>query len=127
MLAAVRRRSRELMTILIAESSPLIADRLTRTLKELPGFKTITHAADITHVMCALRKHRPSVVIVDPHIAGSGGMKLLKNIKRPQRTLVLIVLSNFACSSHRRSCLKAGADHYLDKSTEFDRVAQLIH
>jgi DNA-binding NarL/FixJ family response regulator len=114
------------MRILIAESSLLIADRLTRTLNELPRMRTITHATTVAGVIRALKEKRPHVAIVDPHIADSEGLELLKDIKRHRPAMVLIVLSNFFYRSHRRKCLAAGADYFLDKSNEFDRVPQLI-
>ncbi len=114
------------MKILIAERSDLIADRLTRILDELPRTKFITHASTVAGVIRALKENRPDVAIVDPHIADSGGIELLKNIKRQRPAVVLIVLSNFFFCFHRRKCRAAGADYFFDKSNEFDRVPQLI-
>jgi DNA-binding NarL/FixJ family response regulator len=114
------------MKILIAESSLLIADRLTRTLGELPGIGTIIHASDVAGILLSVEEQRPDVAIVDPHLAGREGIKLLKNIKRQRPALVLIALSNFFNGAHGRRCLEAGADYFLDKSNEFDRVPELI-
>ena len=114
------------MRILIAESSLLIVDRLTRSLKELPRIITITYASTAADVIRSVVEQRPDVAIVDPDIAGRGGIDLLKNIKRQRLAVVLIVLSNSFCSAHRHRCLKAGADFFLDKSHEFDQVPHLI-
>jgi DNA-binding NarL/FixJ family response regulator len=114
------------MRILIAERSLLIVDRLTRTLNELPRMKGITHASTAAGVIRSLMEQQPDVAIVDPDIEGNGGIGLLKNIKHQRPAVVLIVLSNSACSAHRRRCLKAGADFFLDKSHEFDQVPHLI-
>jgi DNA-binding NarL/FixJ family response regulator len=114
------------MKILIAESSMLIAERLTRTLNDLPGIQNITHASDAAAVLCSIEGQRPDVTIVDPHIAGREGVELLKNIKRRRPTVIVIVLSNCVSRVHGRKCLEAGADYFLDKSNEFDRVPELI-
>jgi len=114
------------MKILVVENSSVIADRMIRTLKELPGDVEIAHATDVSELMWSLHRHRPAVVIVDPHIAGRRGMELLRGIKHRHPKVALIVLSNLSCAVHRRRCMKAGADCFLDKSTEFDHLAKLI-
>jgi DNA-binding NarL/FixJ family response regulator len=114
------------MRILIAERSLLIADRLSRTLNELPRMKNITHATDLTSVLRCIDEHRPDVAIVDPDLAGSEGIELLKRIRRQQPLALLIVFSNSYNCAHRRRCLQAGADFFLDKSHDFDRLPLLI-
>ena len=114
------------MKILIAESSLLIAERLTRSLNELPGIENIMHASDVAEVLCSINGQLPDVAIVDPRIAGSKGVELLKNIKRQGPRVFLIVLSNSFYRVHRRRCLEAGADYFLDKSNEFNLVPGLV-
>jgi DNA-binding NarL/FixJ family response regulator len=117
---------RELMKILIADGSLEIADRLASALKELPGIGIITHASDAAGVVSSIKVDRPDVAIVDPRIAGNGGIELLRSIKRLRPRVVLIVVSNLICRAHGRRCLKAGADYFLDKSTEFNRVIEVV-
>lgn len=104
----------------------LIADRITKTLNDLPGTNTVTVALDVEGVLCSIEAQRPDVAIVDPHMAGREGVALLKNIKRRRPRALLIVLSNCVCPVHGRRCFEAGADYFLDKSNEFDRVPELI-
>jgi DNA-binding NarL/FixJ family response regulator len=37
-----------------------------------------------------------------------------------------VVLSNHSELQYRRACARAGAAHFLDKSTEFERVPGII-
>jgi CheY-like chemotaxis protein len=36
------------------------------------------------------------------------------------------MLTAFAYPQYRRKCLEAGADFFLDKTTEFERVAEVL-
>ncbi len=38
----------------------------------------------------------------------------------------LIVLTNYPYIAYRRRCISLGADHFFDKSTQFDRVLQVL-
>lgn len=114
------------MTILIAENSLLVAERLIRMLNEVPGPTTITHASNFAAVARAIDVYCPEVVIVDPRLAGSEGMNLLREIRRQRPSAMMIVLSNAICFAHRCRCLEAGADYFLDKTKEFDRVPAII-
>jgi DNA-binding NarL/FixJ family response regulator len=114
------------MRILIAERSLFIADRLIMNLNVLPGIEVTTHVSNPAGVIESLGKILPDVVIVDPHIGGNEGMELLRSIKRQRPGAVLIVMTNMFCPAHRRRCLEAGADYFLDKSNDFDRLPELM-
>lgn len=50
--------------------------------------------------------------------SGLGVLRALSSHRAPSRRVV--VLSNYATSEMRERCLRAGADHVFDKSTELD-------
>jgi DNA-binding NarL/FixJ family response regulator len=48
-------------------------------------------------------------------------------VDRPQMPDVsFVVLTNHAEPQYRRACARAGASHFLDKSSEFDRVRLVV-
>jgi DNA-binding NarL/FixJ family response regulator len=57
---------------------------------------------------------------------GGSGIDVLENIKQNDSTLVVIVLTNYPNPVFRQKCLQAGADFFLDKSTEFDQIPELF-
>ena len=57
---------------------------------------------------------------------GGLGIDVLENIKQNDSALMVIVLTNYPYPGYRQKCLQAGADFFLDKSTEFDQIPELL-
>jgi len=39
---------------------------------------------------------------------------------------MVIILTNYPYPGYRQKCMNAGADFFLDKSTEFDQIPELF-
>ena len=50
----------------------------------------------------------------------------VKTIRPKAPDIVFVVLTNHAEPQYRRACTEAGAAYFLDKSSEFDRVREVI-
>ena len=65
------------------------------------------------------------VMVVDlDHL--TSGIAVLDHIKRHNRHCTVIMLTNCAHIEFRQRCLDAGANHFLEKSREFSRVANVL-
>jgi DNA-binding NarL/FixJ family response regulator len=70
--------------------------------------------------------HKPDLVIQDVQTADGSGLDLLATIKQIGRAPVVIVLTNDAYPAYRKAYLKAGADYFFDKSSEFDQIPNVL-
>ena len=111
------------MTVLIADDSQVVTERLRTMLSELRGIEIAGHAGTAPEALHAVRSLRPNVVLLDLQMPGGHGMDVLKTIKREQAGLVVIVLTNQSHPQYRKKCLENGAHVFFDKSTEFQKVA----
>jgi DNA-binding NarL/FixJ family response regulator len=66
------------------------------------------------------------VVILDIRFPDGSGIDVLQAIKQDQPAPMVIILTNYPYSGYRQRCLNAGADFFLDKSTEFDQIPKLF-
>jgi DNA-binding NarL/FixJ family response regulator len=41
--------------------------------------------------------------------------------------MLVVVLTNYAFSLYRHRCLQAGADFFLDKAREYERLQQVLN
>jgi DNA-binding NarL/FixJ family response regulator len=71
-------------------------------------------------------QYRPQVVLLDIYMPGESGMDVLKKIKLIDRSCTVAMFSNFADSCYRSIARACGADHFFDKSKEFQKVHELI-
>jgi DNA-binding NarL/FixJ family response regulator len=53
-------------------------------------------------------------------------MDLLAQFKREHPACVVMVLTTYAFKEFRQRCLALGADYFFDKSTEFERVTEVL-
>jgi DNA-binding NarL/FixJ family response regulator len=57
---------------------------------------------------------------------GGSGIEVLRSLKKMTPAPAVIMLTNFAYEQYRKKCEAAGADFFLDKSTEFDQIPLVL-
>lgn len=94
-------------------------------LAEVPGVET-REAGGADEALEAIRASLPDLVILDLHMPGRSGLDVLPVIKALPLAPVVVVLTSHPTEHHRRTCAAHGADFFLDKSSDFARVVELV-
>lgn len=81
------------------------------------------YALEAFHAICELK---PDVVTLDIHLIGGSGIDVLRRIKRLDAAPIVIMLTNSTTLPYRRKCMRAGADFFLDKSSDFENLRAII-
>jgi DNA-binding NarL/FixJ family response regulator len=118
--------SRFTVRVLVIDDSAPVRARLVSLLGiELP--EALIHATSSGEAaLDFVRSHSIDVIVLDLHLPGREGLDLLGALKSVDHSPRVLVLTADATEQHRRACLALGAEAFLDKATEFDRVAALI-
>ena len=95
-------------------------------LDELTDVEIVGQAETVAEAISAIGKLQPDVVILDIRMPDGSGIDVLQTIKQDEPMPVVIVLTNYPYPAYRQKCLQAGADFFLDKSTEFDQIPELF-
>jgi len=114
------------MKILIVDDSAIIRKRLKAMLSEITELENISQAKDSLEAIGTFEKLHPEVVILDIRMPGGSGIDVLREIKKGNQPPLVIVLTNYPYPQYRRKCTEAGADFFFDKSTEFDKVTEVL-
>lgn len=119
----------ELRILLVEDSAP-VRVRLAELLND-PGVMRVTATAETEMEACALLGSRIfDVLVVDVELRQGSGVTVVRRARAlpagPQAQPLILVLTNFASPSVRARCLAAGADHFLDKLDQFDRLHPLV-
>lgn len=112
--------------VLIAEDSAEVAERLRAALSEIPEVE-IVGVAD--NGRDALRLHAaagPHCAVVDLQMPLVNGFEVIRGIRERDSSCRIIVLTNLEEPECRARCLDLGADYFLRKSRDFERVAELV-
>jgi len=114
------------MNLFIADDSPLLRERLASLVSNLEDVALVGEASNASEAIEAIRRLKPDVVILDIRMPGGNGIRVLKAIKGHATAPTVIMLTAFPYPQYREKCLAAGADYFFDKTTEFDRVPEVI-
>ena len=125
-MAMIPSRSNHKIRIYIADDSLIVRERLVTMLNELAGIEIVGQAENVAEAVSGIRDLQPDVVILDIRMPGGSGIKVLQNIKQAGAGPMVIILTNFPYPGYRQRYLQAGADFFLDKSTEFDQIPDLL-
>ncbi|MDE3057018.1 MAG: response regulator [Bacteroidota bacterium] len=113
------------MKVFIADGSHLGLSRLLALLNGIKQFTLVGYSADAVSTVVSIRTTKPDVVILDLDIHG-GGIQVIKTIKQEFPAIILIILTNASGEQYRNRCKELGAEFFLDKSSEFQKIPQII-
>lgn len=118
--------SRVAMRVFVVEDSAAVRERLVEMVNEIDGFEVVGEAETYGEAVRGIMRTRPDVGIFDVQLAEGGGIDALAEVKRRLPALRGIVLSNYATPQHMRASTEAGAEYFLDKSADFERITEIL-
>ena len=115
--------------VFIVEDSPVFRERLTEEITEHKNLKLIGTADKETEAISAVAVTRPDLMFVDINLLEGNGLNVLREVRRtlPKSKLSIVVMTNHASPTFRRESLKLGADYFIDKSIEFERIPAILN
>jgi DNA-binding NarL/FixJ family response regulator len=114
------------LKVFIVEDSPPIRERLIELTSEIDGVAVVGLAETPTDAISKILSTRPDCVVLDYQLLGGTGVDVINAVHPKAPDLVFVVLTNHANPKYRRVCLEAGASWFLDKSTEFRKIKEII-
>jgi len=115
------------LSVLVVDDSAVVRERLRALLSELDCVRQVNEAANSADAWALFQRLAPDVVLLEIHLADRRGLEILGLIKETTPLCLLIVLTNLQDSIFRQETQRRGADHFLHKATEFERVTELLH
>ena len=104
------------LMVFLVEDSLAIRARLAATIRAIDGAQLVGEAGKVGEAIDGIRATHPSAVILDLQLEDGSGLDVLKAVQPASPELHVAVLTNYATNQHRRACMDAGAEYFLDKS-----------
>lgn len=92
----------------------------------LPNVKRIIEATNGIEASDLLKRLRPHVLILDLQMPGKTGLELLQDPNLDLSNTTVIVLTNYSDEGHRQQSEQLGADYFFDKTTEFEKIIDVL-
>ncbi|HEV2355397.1 MAG TPA: response regulator [Puia sp.] len=113
-------------TLLIVDDSPIIIDRLRNMLEGVLLPHQLRHAGSYVEALSLLLVKVPDIILLDINLPDKSGIEVLKLVKSRYPEVTVIMITNQSDPSYRSVCAALGAHRFLDKSTEFEGIPDLI-
>ena len=114
------------MRVLIADDSRVVVERLADLLKEVPGVQLVGRANDAPEAILSILKTNPDAVILDLQMPGGSGLDVLRRIRKTHPSVWVLICTNYPYPQYREECIAAGANYFLDKSAEFEKIPKIL-
>jgi DNA-binding NarL/FixJ family response regulator len=114
------------VNVLLVDDSKRILDQLLEMLSEVENVDAIQTAQDAPAALALMKTTDYDVVVLDIQLPDANGIDILKWIKHMKPDTRVIMFSNLSDDCHRAAARMAGADHFFDKSNEFEEIPRVL-
>ena len=100
------------MRLFIVDDSEILRERLVEILSEIESVEIVGQEGDTFKAVEAIERLKPDLVILDIRMPGGNG--------------IVIMFTNFPYLQYRKRCFDSGADYFFYKSTEFEKLVDVV-
>lgn len=104
----------------------MVRRNVRRLLSTIKGVSELLEAESVSATIRTIAEAQPDAVILDLHFPDGSGFDVLTYLQETTYHPRVIVLTTFAGPSERERALSLGAEQFLDKSTEYEQLFELL-
>jgi DNA-binding NarL/FixJ family response regulator len=116
--------------VLMMDDASEVRRHVAAMLARIDGIHRVLEAEDTPTAVALFAQFQPRLAILDINVPGGKGLKngidVVSVIKQTEPATSVIILTNHVEVHYQRACRRAGADLFLDKSSEFDQLAEAV-
>ncbi|HEY7679974.1 MAG TPA: response regulator [Terriglobia bacterium] len=105
---------------LVVDDDEAYRNRLCRAFSDR-GWKALA-AADGPGALKLAAEHDPDLVVVDLRLAGMGGLEIVRELRRLDEDMCIIMLTGYGSIATALTATKLGANHYLSKPVDAEEI-----
>jgi DNA-binding NarL/FixJ family response regulator len=117
---------KEELRILLIEDSPIVAERVRETLREMESMLVVDTIDRESKAIEALGRGGIDIIILDLRLNRGTGFGVLRALSGQVGRPVVIIFTNYDLPEYRREAMALGADYFLDKARDFERLPQVL-
>ena len=114
------------MRVLIADDSNFMLDRLQQMLVSIEDVEVVGSFHNGTDALAAMHKLVPDLAILDNKMPGIKGVDIIREIRKNDSKVKLMLLTFYADTYYRQQAMKAGADYFFSKSEDFENIPMIL-
>jgi DNA-binding NarL/FixJ family response regulator len=115
------------LKVLIADDSAAFRVSLSFLIAEATDAEVVGFAWTGSGAIELARQLKPDVMTLDLDLPEMDGLDVLEAIRKERLGTAVIVMSGLPEVRHRQRSLELGARHFFEKSTEFEKVVDILN
>ena len=114
------------MRVLVVDDAASVRQRLLARFRKAAGIEEVAEAATGEEALERLESFKPDLMTLDLMLPGMSGLEVLQETRKRDSEVKIVVFTNYPYPAFRRRCLALGADQFFGKSTDVERVLELM-
>ncbi|OZC03674.1 response regulator [Rubricoccus marinus] len=114
------------LRVFVADDSQIIRGLIADLLLASDDLELVGEAADGVEAITRAQEVRPEVVVLDLQMPRMSGLQALRALQVRLPETKVVILTNHGDAVYRRTCMDAGATHFLDKSLDLDGIGDVL-
>ena len=115
------------MSLYVIDDHPMVRQMIGMLLRRLRPASKVVELEKFSELQAALIKNgEPELFVLDLLLPGVKGATAFADVKKMYPDVPLVVLSAMPSGEARDACLEAGADLYIEKSTDTAEISSAI-
>jgi len=116
----------EKLRVFVVEDDSLYRSGLEMVIQAEADMRVVGSAGNGSEALTGLQQVRPDIVILDLQMPGMDGIACIKEIRRLYADLPILILTTFNEEEYIFQGMAYGANGYLLKTLEFEKLVQTI-
>jgi len=115
------------MSLYVIDDHPMVRQMIGMLLRRLRPASKVVELEKFSELQASLIKNgEPELFVLDLLLPGVKGATAISDVKKMYPEVPLVVLSAMPSGEARDACLEAGADLYIEKSTDTAEISATI-
>lgn len=114
------------LRILVVDDNPYVLSALVDLFEEEDGVRVVASTHEVDDAISLALSHHPDAVLVDVHMPGGGGRRVVSAIRRLLPGVRIVALSAYLDQNDVSQMLATGADMCLPKNTDFSSLIRSL-
>lgn len=120
-------KSEDNIRLLLVDDHPVVRNGLQRMQELEPRINIVGEAATMLSAIEAARRLFPDVILMDVRLPDGDGIEACRRIKAVLPDTRVLFLTSYADNRLVLAAMEAGADGYLLKESDAERIVEAIH
>lgn len=119
--------TQDVIKLLLVDDHPVVRNGLQRMHELEPRIKIVGEAATMQSAIEAAQRLSPEVILMDVRLPDGDGIEACRRIKALLPETHILFLTSYADNRFVLAAMEAGADGYLLKESDAQRIVDAIH